>query len=331
MLTRILIKLKKSLYMIYKAGDNAVNHDGLEHAGFLSFMGLVAIFPFLVFFVAILGVLGETQMGTGLIQMLADNAPENIIAAILPRIEEILSGPPQGLLTISIVGTLWTSSSMVDGMRTALNRAYHVYTPPNFWLRRVVSILQIFILVLILVFAMFALVFTPILYETVYNFVSGFNAVAETVGTNAQIDVHDDGISAFTFELRNVRLIGIMLTMTMFISSLYYFLPNVKQSWLKTLPGSVIAAFGWFWTGRGLSYYLSNFDQVNVIYGSLGSVIAFLLFFYLINVVLIYGAEFNYLLEKSMGGKVEQKEKVNKKDIRSGEKDNRKDDKDTIK
>jgi uncharacterized BrkB/YihY/UPF0761 family membrane protein len=65
---------------------------------------------------------------------------------------------------------------------------------------------------------------------------------------------------------------------------------------------------------------------VNLVYGSLGGVIAFLIFFYLINLVLIYGAEFNYLLDKSFGGKVKQKEEVQRKDIRSNEKDNRKDD-----
>lgn len=330
MLTNILIKLKKSLYMIYKAGDNAVEHDGIEHAGFLSFMGLLAIFPFLVFFVAILGVLGQTQIGTEFITIVADNAPENIISAILPRIEEILSGPPQGLLTISILGTLWTSSSMIDGLRTSLNKAYHVYTPPNFWLRRIVSILQILVLVIILIFSMSALVFTPIIYEAIYNFVTSFNEISTSVGADGvQIDVSDQNFAAFTFEWRNLRIAAVIITMILFISSLYYFLPNVKQRWLKTLPGSVIVAFGWFAIGRGLSYYLSNFDQVNMVYGSLGSVIAFLLFFYLINIVLIYGAEFNYLLEKSMGGKVEQKEKVNRKDIRSSEKDNRKDEKDT--
>jgi membrane protein len=325
----MLKKVKKALYMIYKAGDNAVEHDGIEHAGFLSFMGLLAIFPFLVFFVAILGVLGQTEMGTEFIQVIKDTAPPKIIAAILPRIEEILSGPPQALLTVSIVGTLWTSSSLIDGLRVSLNKAYHVYTPPNYWFRRAVSVVQILILVIILIFALFVLVFTPILYEAAYNFVTGFNHIANSVGAEkSQIDVSNNNLSHFTFEWRYLRIAGVLVAMILFISSLYYYLPNVKQNWLKTLPGAAIAAFGWLGIGRGLSYYLSNFNQVSVVYGSLGSVIAFLLFFYLINVVLIYGAEFNYLLEKSMGGEVMQKENVSKKDIRSTEKDNRRADKD---
>jgi len=320
-------EIKKLPYIIYKAGDNAVEHDGVEHAGYLAFMGILAIFPFLVFFVAILGALGQTQTGADFIQMLVNNAPPNILAAITPRIEEILNGPPQALLTISILGTLWTSSSMVDGLRVSLNKAYHVYTPPNYWLRRIISILQIMILVLILILAMLALVFIPVVYESIYNFVTGFNAIAHSVGSEqVTINIKDERFSIFTFELRSLRLAGVIVMMILFISALYYFLPNVKQKWLKTLPGASIVAFGWFYTGKGLSYYLAHFHQVNLVYGSLGGVIAFLIFFYLINVVLIYGAEFNYLLDKSLGGKVEQKEDVKRQDIRANEKDNRKDD-----
>ena len=195
MLSQTLKFVKKSLYLIYKAGDNAVEHDGIEHAGFLSFMGILAIFPFLVFLVAILGVLGQTNIGADFIQNLIENAPPNILAAIIPRIEEILNGPPQALLTISIVGTLWTSSSMVDGLRVSLNKAYHVYTPPNYWLRRIMSILQIIILVLILIFAMLALVFVPLIYESIYYFVTGFNAMASGIGAEkAIIDVKDEKI-----------------------------------------------------------------------------------------------------------------------------------------
>lgn len=321
----MLQKIKKILFTIYKAGDNAVDHDGVEHAGFLAFVALLSLFPFLVFFFAILGALGQTQMGAEFIQTLLENAPPNIIAAVTPRIEEILNGPPQTLLTVSIFGMLWTTSSMVDGLRVSLNKAYHVYTPPNFWLRRLVSIAQVFVLVLFLIVAMFVLVFAPIVYEAIYNFVTGFNAVAHQVGAEAvALNVKDENLTIFTFEWRGFRLAGIIFAMTLVISALYYFLPNVKQTWWRTLLGAFVAAIGWFFIGRGLSYYLSHFQQVNVIYGSLGGVIAFLLFFYLISIVLIYGAELNYLVEKSMGGEVKQRQKVDKKDIRASEKGNRK-------
>ena len=171
---KILNFIKKTLYMLYKAGDNAVEHDGVEHAGFLSFMGMLALFPFLVFFFAILGTLGETAKGTELIHWLIENANPNLTKAIIPSIEEILNGPPQTLLTVSILGMLWTSSSMVEGVRTVLNKAYRVHTPPNYWLRRLFSISQIMLLSIILVVVMFVLVVAPAIFETVYGFFQSF-------------------------------------------------------------------------------------------------------------------------------------------------------------
>jgi membrane protein len=64
----------------------------------------------------------------------------------------------------------------------------------------------------------------------------------------------------------------------------------------------------WFIAGTLFSKYLSNFDQVNIIYGSLGGIIAFLLFFYITAMIFIYGAELNYRLQKAIGNKIEEKE-----------------------
>lgn len=306
--------------MVYKAGDNTVEHDGIEHAGFLSFMGMLALFPFLVFFFAILGTLGETKKGTELIHWMLETADPNITQAILPSIEEVLSGPPQTLLTISILGALWTSSSMVEGLRGVLNKAYRVHTPPNYWLRRLFSISQIMALSVILLMAMFALVVAPALFEEVYGFVISFNAAAEFIGNDTQIEFGADNFIFLGVEWRYYRYAGVILTMLAFVSALYYFLPNVKHSWRRTLPGALIAACGWFGMGKLFSYYLGNFDSFSLIYGSLGSIIAFLVFFYVLSIIFIYGAEFNYLLEKARGETIKEREKVKPQDVRKTEK-----------
>jgi membrane protein len=74
------------------------------------------------------------------------------------------------------------------------------------------------------------------------------------------------------------------------------------------LPGAAIVTLLWMEAAQLLSGYLSNFNQVNLIYGSLGSVIAALLFFYISNIIFIYGAELNYLLKRALGEKIEQKQ-----------------------
>ena len=301
-------RLKNALRLIYKSGDTLVDHDGIEHAGYLSFVLLLAFFPFLVFFVAILGALGETDLGANFIRTMLNYAPQNIIGAILPRINEILSGPPTGLLTVSILGTIWTASSMIEGYRSILNRAYHVATPPNYYARRALSILQLLILVAILVVTMFLLVFLPAVASKIYGFFDSANMTAQMQTGSKAIEYQP--LNFLDSAWANIRYLIVALVLFIFVSSLYYWLPNVKQSWLRTFPGAIVAVICWLGLGQAFTFYLSNFNQMNLVYGSLGGMIAFLLFFYLLNIIFIYGAEFNYLLEKSMGIQIEQKEQA---------------------
>ena len=105
-----------------------------------------------------------------------------------------------------------------------------------------------------------------------------FNAASEAIGSGASVEFDPENFEFLGVEWRYFRYAGVITIIVFFISSLYYFLPNVKHSWLKTLPGAFIAAVGWFGIGKAFAYYLSNFDRLNLIYGSLGSIIAFLLF-----------------------------------------------------
>jgi membrane protein len=81
-------------------------------------------------------------------------------------------------------------------------------------------------------------------------------------------------------------------------------LPNVKQTFISVSPGASVVILLWFIIGNIFSLYLSKFEQVNIIYGSLGGIIAFLLFIYLTAMIFIYGAELNYRLQRAKGGKI---------------------------
>jgi membrane protein len=98
------------------------------------------------------------------------------------------------------------------------------------------------------------------------------------------------------------------------VSFAYYVLPNIKQSFHSVAPGAALVTLMWIGSARLLSTYLSHFQQVNLIYGSLGGFIAALLFFYISNIIFIYGAEFNYLLMKALGEKIVQKEAVSERE-----------------
>ncbi|MCH2546723.1 MAG: YihY/virulence factor BrkB family protein [Alphaproteobacteria bacterium] len=273
------------------AADNTVNHDGIEHAGYLAFLGLLALFPFLVFLVALTGAFGEDFAKTELVDMIITNLPEHVVIALQPRMLEITTGPSQGLLTVAILGAIWTSSSAVEGLRTVLNRAYRVHTPPSYLWRRLLSILQLIILTVIVIIGMGLLVVWPIVWQYLQTFLP-FD------------------IAEVTSHISNLSYIIGSLLLFFVVSSLYYVLPNVKQTWISVFPGAALVVVGWLAAAQLISVYLARFDQVNIIYGSLGGIIAALLFFYLLGVIFIYGAEFSFLLKRSTGERIEEREEV---------------------
>lgn len=279
----------KLLYYLYKAGDNTVNHDGIEHAGYLAFLELLALFPFLVFIVALAGFVGEGRTGAEFIAMLFSNLPPNIVSAIKPRIEEIVSGPPQGLLTVAILGAIWTSSSAVEGYRTVLNRAYHVATPPSYWWRRMLSILQLLTFSFIILIVMSLLVIVPVIWDQLV----------------LKLEWNQHLLEDMTWS-RVLWWIG-AFSLLLVVSNMYYILPNIRQNFFSVIPGAIIVVMLWMVSAKLLSVYFSR-EQVTLIYGSLGGIIAALLFFYINNIIFIYGAELNYLLKKAIGERIVQKE-----------------------
>lgn len=271
---------------------NTINHDGIEHAGYLAFLGLLALFPFLVFMVAALGVIGQGEMGAAFITTLLQNLPADITAALQPRIIEIVSGPPQGLLTVSILGAIWTASSAVEGLRTVLNRAYHVATPPAYWFRRSLSIAQLLFFTFIVIAAMVVVVLIPLYLHHLENWLG-----------IPFISPDDEHISRLVFWITIVILFSA-------VSYLYYLLPNIKQRFLSVAPGAAVVVMGWLGSAHLFTLYLSHFEQVNLIYGSLGGIIAALLFFYICNIIFIFGAELNYQIVELLGMHIVQREDV---------------------
>jgi membrane protein len=284
---------------LYEALVDTIAHDGIEHAGYLAFLAMLSLFPFLVFFIAIVGFFGQTEIGLKLIHLILANniIPTSIMPALEPRINEIASGPPQGLLTVSIIGAIWTASSAVDGLRTILNRAYRVSTPPAYIWRRLMSIAEFIILTTILIFVTFLLIIAP-------NIIENLKHVLPIHKLHKLIAMHGYGVGeTWTYLRYTVSTIVLFLA----VSISYIWLPNTKQSWRSVAPGALIVILAWFAAGTLFSVYLSDFQQVNIIYGSLGGIIAALLFFYINAMIFIYGAEFNYRIEKALGHTIEEK------------------------
>jgi len=253
---------------------DTIRQDGIEHAGYLAFLSIFSLFPFLIFLISIVGFFGASEMGAQIVHTILLAAPREMVETLAPRINEIISGPPQSFLTIAIIGVIWTASSSVEGCRTILNRAYRITFPPPYIWRRFISILEFFVIIFSIVIGIIIFIIVPAFLKEVEG--------AFSLHLNFDYDF---------FYLRQLAIFIVLISAT---SLLYYALPNAKQKISQTVPGSIVVVLLWVSLEKGFSLYLENFHQFNLVYGSLAGIIVSLMFFYLISLAFIFGAEFNY-------------------------------------
>jgi membrane protein len=256
-----------------------VHQDGIEHAGYLAFLNIFSLFPFLIFLILIVGAIGASDLGQAAIYSTLTHLPDEITRSILPRIEEIVSGPKHAFLTIAIIGVIWTASSTVEGLRTILNRAYRVHYPPPYLLRRLVSFIEFFVISFSIIAVMLLFVVVP-------------------------KAVHFIGLDSFSIfnqiiTVLQINKFVIFIFLCCAVSLIYYFIPNIKQEITRTFPGAILTVVGWYLTQKLFIFYIQEFHQFNLIYGSLAGIMGCLLFFYLINIIFIVGAQFNYHLHRT--------------------------------
>jgi membrane protein len=284
---RILDPIKYFYHLNVRAITNLINHDGVEHAGYMAFITILSFFPFLIFLMAVTGFIGKSDHGRELIYLIINTMPIDLIGAIKPRIDEIMVVQPSGLLTISILGIIWTSSSAVEGIRTILNKIYNVESPPAYVWRRLLSILQFFIITAILIISMFILLLFPMIYEE----------ISHIRPLESLFAFFNNGIFAPIWD--NARHFTLVLTLFAGVMFLYKNIPNTPLRFRSVIPGAILVSILWIISGSLLSQYIYQFSQLNLVYGSLAGFIITLLFFYIIHIIFIYGAEINRLLDKT--------------------------------
>ncbi len=253
---------------------DTVRQDGVEHAGYLAFLSLLSLFPFLIFLISIIGILGASDIGAEIVKNILASAPKEVAQALKPRINEIILGPKQSFLTIAIIGVIWTASSSVEGCRTILNRAYRVAFPPPYILRRLISILEFFVIIFSIIASIVVFIVVPTILEN----------LERTFSFHFKVN----------YNLIYLKSTTIFILITIATSLLYFALPNAKQRFTQTVPGSVVVVALWFALVKIFSFYLEHFHQFNFVYGSLAGIIISLMFFYLIALVFIFGAQVNY-------------------------------------
>ncbi|HYH95856.1 YihY/virulence factor BrkB family protein [Hyalangium sp.] len=240
-------------------------------AGSLTFFGVLALFPFLLFLVSLASVLIDPAQAQVLIQQLSQVAPKEVVSILGERLQSLAAGDNVGLLTVGAVGAIWAASGGIVALMKALNTAYGVEETRPFWKVRGVALLSTLAAALFSIIAAAIAVVTP--------------ALADKLG------------GPFPTLVTWLRLPVAGVMMMLLWALLYYALPNVKQSFKFITPGSVVGVIIWVFASWGFSQYVANFGSYDANYGAIGGVIVMLLWMWISAQVILLGAEINAILE----------------------------------
>lgn len=250
-----------------------LDDGGTLLAGHIAFAGMFALFPFIIFLTTLAGEVGQSAAAQDFVEFGLAALPDEVRRAIEPSVREVLRGGRQGLMTLSIIAALWAVSSAFEAARYALNLAYEVKQTRAIWWQRLQSLLMVLLFAVGIIIVMVTVVAIPIAWKLV--------------------DLFDFAPIEWHLRYGAIRLLFSAILLLALILPLYIWLPNRRLSTLDVLPGAVLAVLMLIVGASAYSWYLLNLGRFTVTYGSLGGVVATLLFLYLSALIFIFGAEVN--------------------------------------
>lgn len=245
-----------------------------DAAAALTFYGILALFPFILFIVATASLIIRPDQVHALGAALARDTPPALAPILLARLSELTTSRPVGILTFSALAALWSSTTGVTSLVTALNSAYGVSERRRRW-------------------KVYAMAFAVVMTAAVLALLAALVAVvapiaARRLGTSWQPLIGW------------LRLPVATLLMMIVWATIYYVLPNVTQTVRLILPGSIAGVIVWLAATLMFSFYVSQSGNFGVTYGALGGIVILLVWMWLSSLALMLGAEVNAVLRRRL-------------------------------
>ena len=253
-----------------------------DNAAALTYYSVLSIFPFLIVLVSLLGILGSEESIDGLLRVTEELGSSSAVDTVRPVIENIVRDSPEagiGLVLGILVG-LWAASGYVGAFIRASNEIHDVDEDRPFWKLRPLQILLTLVICLILALVLIALVLTGPLATAVAN----------------EIGLADAARTAFEIAKWTILFAVVAIV----IGLLYRFSPDVEHQGIRwVLPASALTTVLWLIGSAAFSLYVSNFGSYANTYGSLAGVIVFLVWIWITNIAVVFGAQFDRELERT--------------------------------
>ena len=282
--------MKHHLRLLIEALIGFGDNDGPAHAGNMAFLGMLSFFPFMIFLVALSGLFGQTQAGQDAIALILETLPPEVADTVQKPIAGILKNTSGELLTISILFALWTAASGVEAARTAVNLAFGKHLQRPLWRRRLESLVIVMIAATLAITGMTLLILGPVT----------LNLIAEFMANN-DLGVMPPEVYE-TWRLLRYLVSPAALFVALWGMYLALSPPRKHMDKRYNAPGALLALVVWVATATGFSTYLKYADNLDITYGGLAGVLVAQIFFFVVSMGFILGAELNaaYSVETDM-------------------------------
>ena len=252
-------------------------NDGFIHAGNLAYLSMLAIFPFFILGAALFDLIGGRANAEAMIDAVVRALPDSVASVIEPVAEDVIYARSGWLLWLGAAVGLWTVSSLIETIRDILRRAYRAPPVRAFWMTRLVSAGLILAAVVVLMLSLFAQVVIGAAQEVI---IAAFPQLA--------------GLIAKLSGARVVPALGLALSLYVLFATLTP--PQHRKSGAPRWPGALFTTLWWIAVAVALPVVLRLFFTYDLTYGSLAGSMVTLLFFWLVGLGLVIGAELNAAL-----------------------------------
>lgn len=294
-------------YILQKTIREFSSDQCTDIAASLTYYAVLSIFPGLIAIFSLLGVIGQGQAASdAVLDIVEQVAPGDTADTIRAPIEQLAGSPAAGVaLVTGVVLAIWSASGYVGAFSRAMNRIYEIEEGRPFWKLKPTQLLVTVIAIVLLVIAAIILVVSGPVTDAVGNAL-GLGDAPQTIWSIAKWPV-------------------LAFVVVLIVAILYYATPNAKQPKFRWMSiGALLAIILLALATLAFGIYVANFSHYDRTYGSLAGIIIFLLWLWIANLALLFGAEFDAELER---GRQLQAGIAAEEDIQLPPRDTRKSDK----
>ncbi|GGE45252.1 putative ribonuclease-like protein YfkH [Pullulanibacillus camelliae] len=239
----------------------------------LAYFFMLSLFPLLIFTFTLLPYFGISQ--DDITPFLERFAPPELMTLIKANLTTVFN-KHTGILSFSVIATIWPMSTAINAIIRVLNRAYDVKENRSFIISRALAILLTLAMIFVLIIALVLNVFGP--------------ALGKTLLAHFEVPIHIVNIIDY------IRLIFSFFVIIVVFAGIYLFAPNKKLHVGDVIIGAIFAAVLWQVASLAFSVYVKVFNNYSATYGTLGGIIVLMIWFYLTGFILILGGEINAAL-----------------------------------